>query len=68
MKSYINEMLLLAWIVGICVVGIYGSMWVAIVMCIVAVGGPPAARILANKMKIVRSNEEMEVAQSEEDD
>lgn len=40
---------MIAWIIGICVVAVYGQGLVAVVMCIVCVGGPPVARALARK-------------------
>ena len=30
------------WIAAICFVAVYGPAWVAIAMCVVVVGGPPA--------------------------
>ena len=37
------------WIAGISTVGVFGSPWVAVIMCIVAVGGPHAARTIAKR-------------------
>lgn len=46
----VSERVTICWIVAATLVAICGYPWVAIVMCLVGVGGPAAALVLATKI------------------
>ena len=47
-----TDQVMICWIVAIALVAIFGVPWVAGLMCLVAVGGRPAATALARKLRL----------------
>ena len=49
-----TERVTICWIIAATLVAIFGSPWVAAVMCVVGVGGPAAALALAKRTALHR--------------